>query len=380
MTLPFYALAIFFAALHAFITAYINSTVAIQAAGPGGMLVTFLGGSLIALIGFYCAPMTLSRFGNRRLLTFASGAGLLALIALASGALPAWGILLALMVHIASAPLIGYSLDIFFERSNTTASVTGFARGIFLTSANTALVLAPLLSGLLLEDFGSQMVYSLSALCLALFLSLMLLKSRTFTDPVYLSVSLPHMGRIAAGPLGPVMLAHFTLRVFYGWAPVYLPLYLTLVLGFPWSEAGLILAVALLPFALFELPAGKIADSYLGEREVMAFGFIVLACAIAALWLVPAKTLVVLAIIMFMTRAGAALIEISTETNFFRQVGAEHADAIVLFRMLGPIGWITGISLAALTIALLPMPYAFGVLAVLAFLGLIPALRIHDSK
>lgn len=380
MTLLFYALAVFFAALHAFITAYINSTVALQAVGQSGMLIAFLGGATIALVGFYNAPALLSYIGNRRFLGSVSLCALTALLLLAYAALPGWIILAALVVHIASAPLIGYSLDIFFERSLPQANMTGFARGVFLTAGNTALVLAPLFSGLLLADVGAYAVYAISAASLTLFLVLMLAKRSAFTDPIYLPVSLPHMGRVISGPLGPVIVSHFTLRVFYGWAPVYLPLYLTLVLGFSWVEAGIALAFALLPFALFELPVGKIADRYIGEREIMTFGFIILACAIGALWLVPSKTLLMLAIIMFMTRVGASLIEISTETNFFRQVGAEHADAIVLFRMLGPLGWIAGVGLAALTITLLPMPYAFGILSLVAFLGIIPALSIHDSK
>lgn len=382
MRLLFYACAVFFAALHAFITAYINSTVALQIGGQSGIFLTFLLGSLIALAGFYTASSILRRIGNRRLLLLWCLIDLAALALLSTGIQMPMAQLGALALHIAAAPLIGYSLDLFFERAMPQGRITGFSRGVFLTAGNIALVASPFLSGILLTYAGSAtVIYALSALSLVLFLGIILAGNRSYRDPTYpRQVTLSHIGRTLVGPLGPILASHFTLRVFYGWAPVYLPLYLTLILGFSWTEAGIILAVALLPFALFELPLGTLEDRYCGEREVLCLGFVVLAASIAALWFMPGHSLIAVAAIMFMTRVGAAMVEIATETNFFRQVRAEHADTIVLFRMLGPLGWIAGVSLAATTVLVLPMPYAFGALGAIMLLGLIPALRIHDAR
>lgn len=375
-----YALAIFFAALHSFITAYINSTVALSEGGEHGMLLTFLGASLVALVGFYTAPKLLSSIGNRRFMLLWALIDVLALVFLALSPLSGPLLLAALGLHMAAAPLIGYSLDLFFEQSVPEGGVTGISRGVFLTSGNVALVLSPLLSGLVLGSMGAYMIYGLSAASLLVFLIVIFAITRRFADPAYLPVTLAHMGRVLVGPLGPVLASHFSLRVFYGWAPVYFPLYLTLTLGFSWEEAGAILAIALLPFALFELPLGTLEDRYFGEREVLAIGFLILACSVAALWFVPSHTFLSIAAIMFMTRVGAAFVEIATETNFFREVRAEHADAIVLFRMMGPLGWLVGVGIAALSIALAPMPYAFGILGAVALIGIIPAMRIHDAK
>lgn len=345
------------------------------------MVAAFVGGSLVALLCLYFATPLLSRLGNRWFLFIAVSIDLAALATLALIPDEPLAALVALLFHLAMAPIIGYSLDIFFERALPHDQATGLARGVFLTAGNVALIASPLIAGYILSNHQASLIYGISAGALFIFIVCMLLGNRRYVDPSYPKhATINNLGRTLVGPLGPVIASHFVLRVFYGWAPVYLPLYLTQLLGFSWTETGIILALSLIPFALFELPLGQIEDRYIGEREILVFGFIVLAAAICALWVVPAKTFLAMAVIMFMTRVGASFIEIATETHFFRQVSAEHADAITLFRMLGPIGWIVGVGLAASTLAYMPMPYAFGILSAAALIGIVPALRIHDAK
>lgn len=379
MRMLFCVLTAFLAAFHAYLTVYINSTVALNNGGPWAISSIFVVSAVVALFAFYNAPRMLARLGNRRFITLFSLLGIAALVVLAISHNPI-AILIALGIHVAEAPLIGYSLDIFFEYAVRREGATGVARGLFLTAGNTALVLSPLIAGIVLDHAESSAVYGLAAAFLFVFWSLCMFCSRNFKDPEYRKTNLHGLLKTARGHLGPVIAAQFWLRLFYGWAPVYLPLYLTTILGFTWSQTGFILAIALLPFVLFELPLGRLEDGLLGEREILALGFIILSFSVIALWLTPWHSIIATIITLFLSRTGAAMIEIATETNFFRSVSAENADAIVLFRMMQPLGWIAGVTVAAVTILIIPFPYAFGILGAIVFLGLIPTMRIEDSK
>jgi Na+/melibiose symporter-like transporter len=60
------------------------------------------------------------------------------------------------------------------------------------------------------------------------------------------------------------------LQLFYTFMVIYVPIYLTEVIGFSWSELGLILCIALIPFVLLDSPVGELADKKYGEKEFLS--------------------------------------------------------------------------------------------------------------
>jgi MFS family permease len=68
----------------------------------------------------------------------------------------------------------------------------------------------------------------------------------------------------------------FVLNFFFAWMVIYLPLLLAKEIGFSWDKIGFIFTIMLLPFLLFELPAGILGDRKLGEKELLVFGFVVM--------------------------------------------------------------------------------------------------------
>jgi hypothetical protein len=235
--------------------------------------------------------------------------------------------------------------------------------------------------GLIRTSHSFEMVYLASIAAFIIFLLAMIPLYFRFDDPSYRDVSLRGMrDAFGCADIAPTALAHLSLRIFYALAAIYIPLHLISV-GFSWPEIGLMLGLALLPFMLATFPAGRLADSRLGEKELMVAGFIIMCGALALFSLELPKSFALYAGILFTTRIGAALVDIATETHFFRSVTSRDINSITLFRMLQPIAYIGGVALAGALLLILPLHTAFLVFAGLILaLGLPAALRITDFR
>ena len=160
---------------------------------------------------------------------------------------------------------------------------------------------------------------------------------------------------------------------------IYAPLFL-LQSGYSWQVIGSVFIFALLPYLILDIPVGILADRYFGEVEMMAIGFVILAVALASLSFVPVSLIVFWAIAFFFTRVGAALVEVTTESYFFKQVNESDAALVSLFRMLRPFGLLGGSLLGLLFLPLLGFQYLFAAFGVIILFGIPLALRIRDSR
>ena len=369
----YYSFLVFFAALHAFLPIYINSSVVLQTTGnANAFTLTFALGALCSLTTFYLAPRILSAIGNRWFLIIACGLEGLALLTLSSAPTYMW-VQAEVVLYTSMAPLIGYSLDVFFENSFLNETKTGIARGLFLTSGNTALVLSPIISGFL-AGISFSYVYILASIVLALFLVIALPAIQNFKDPIYIPATFKDFFNACKGDHRAITLAQLVLRIFFGFAAVFMPL-LLLSRDFTWPQIGTILGIALLPFMLFAFPVGRLSDR-IGEKLLLILGFCILGAATYALSFDLPASLSLYTFIFFCTRAGAAIVEVTTESNFFRTVGASDSSAIMLFRMTAPIGALIAVSLGGLALLFISLPALFALVSLLAFFGMIPALYV----
>ena len=115
----------------------------------------------------------------------------------------------------------------------------------------------------------------------------------------------------------------------------------------------------LLPFIIFEIPVGKIADIHFGEKELLSAGFIITAIFTIIISFISIKSFILWAIILFATRVGASLIEITTESYFFKHVKGDDADIISFFRINSPLAYIAGPIAAIISLQFLPFQYIF---------------------
>jgi hypothetical protein len=199
-------------------------------------------------------------------------------------------------------------------------------------------------------------------------------------------------------------MADFLLFFFYSWMTIYTPLYLHKNMGFSWNQIGVILFIMLLPFVYVQFPLGRLADKKYGEKEILSIGFVIMAIFTGIIFFITGgnhvleKTFFVLnlgnleiditwyvilwAAILFVTRIGAASVEIMCDTYFFKKVDSLDTNIISCFRMVGPAAYILGPLFATLlfTFSSFDIQYLFLVLGLIMFIGLKFSLSIKDTR
>jgi len=136
----------------------------------------------------------------------------------------------------------------------------------------------------------------------------------------------------------------------------------------------------LIPFVLFEIPFGYLADKILGEKEIMVTGFIITGCATIALFIFGEKSLIIMAGILFISRIGASAIESMSETYFFKKVSGSDTNIISFFRITTPLAFVVTPLIAGAILVYTSYGHIFLILGICTLLGAIPALLIVDTK
>mgnify|MGYP003393037913 CR=1 FL=1 len=375
----FIYLATLFLSLHYFTTVYVNSSLLSLYASASFISLLYVIGSLINIVGFVFFTPLLRAFGNAKLLILLSLLEFSAVLGLAFVQTPS--LVLALFIfHQALPPLILFTLDIFLENTPHRESKTGGLRGVFLTVTNLALVLAPLIIAGTVKDTNFSYTYLVAALFLIPLLIIAVTSLSKSHEPHYQPLHIKKTVRtfLEDKNLKGVFIANLLLQLFYAWMVVYTPLYLRDI-GLSWQEIGLVFTFMLLPFVLFELPIGRLSDSRFGEKEFMIAGFITLSFSVALMSFITAPSLIMWAILLFLTRTGASFIEITTESYFFKKVHAKDSGLISVFRMTRPLSFIIGPIIGALVLLVFDLNYAFVVFGVLLALGIPASRMIKDT-
>ena len=370
--------------LHWGIVLYINSSYLEQFVTHKTVSLLYVCGSLITMVAFLYASPLLSRFGNVPLAILLTVTEFLALIGMAFTNHVYLAVLL-FVIHQAIAPLFLFNLDIFMEELiGEKEDSTGHRRGLLLTIMSLTAALSSLGMGKLLgtsiPDF--TFAYVAGALILIPFLYIIITQFKNFKDPEY-----PHF-RIAESiklfwkhrDIRNVFFVHFLLQLFFTWMVIYTPLYLSTVLGFHWEHIGIILFMGLLAYVLLEYLIGFAADTYIGEKEMMALGFAVLAISTSWFVFLDESSIIVWMIAMFMTRVGASLVEVTTESYFFKHTHSKDTNLISLFRITRPLSYVIGALLGSLVLYSVEFNMLFVILGFLMIPGLFFAMALKDTK
>ncbi len=275
-----------------------------------------------------------------------------------------------------------YVLDLFLESVTKDESITGNIRGVFLTTGNAAVFLAPFAIALLVigSQYSPLYVFAGVMLLLSLIIAGFGLKISVHVFPHGHSFARTLRELWSANrSIAFVLVAYLLLWTFYSWVTIYAPLLLITVGGYSWQVIGLVTAIALLPFLLLQIPLGILADRRYGETEIMAIGFVIIGIATAALSFVPLSSLVVWTAVFFATRVGAAMIEVSTETYFFKQVTEQDSSLVSLFRMMRSLGFIVGPVVAFVFLPITGLQHVFVVFGLLLLIGIPISLSIRDT-
>ena len=376
--------------LHWAFVLYINSSYIDRLASDRVIDMLYIVGAVATIAGFFYASHILTRFGNIFLIKTLTLIEFCALVGMGLTVNPYIGLSL-FVVHQAVVPIILFNLDVIMEVIiGEREESTGTQRGILLTIMSLTTALAPLALGKLINaahriHIGTSdfvLVYLLSAFFLIPFICVILTRFKTFKDPVY-----PHF-KFREGlaefwryrDIRNVFFAHFLLQLFFTWMVIYTPLYLSNVIGLSWEEIGSVLFVGLMAYVLLEFAIGKIADAYLGEKEMMAFGFAVTAIATSWFVFLSNASIALWMTAMFLTRVGASFIETTTESYFFKHTEGKDTDVISLFRITRPLSYVVGPVLGGLTLHYFSFSFLFVILGLLMIPGLFFAMALKDTK
>jgi MFS family permease len=131
---------------------------------------------------------------------------------------------------------------------------------------------------------------------------------------------------------------------------------------------------------LFELPLGKIADKWFGEKEILIGGTIIISLSTMACSFLLIPNWIFWAILLFITRTGAATVEIMKETYLFKKIDAVDTGIISLSRINVPFSYLVGPVFVSLVLLVLDFKYVFLLLGIIMLLGLKQAWKLKDTK
>ena len=371
----------FIYALHIAIPIYSNSSFLSLFADEQIIGYIYMAGAALGIFGYLIAPSIIRRVGN-----YATSVWLVCIqIALLYGLISSTSPLVLASLFIlqtAIIPLIGLSLDIFLA-VYTNGHKVGTIRGLYTSITNSAWLIAPLLGSLLIGTTSNYRNTYVAAIAMLFpFLYLIHRNFPRFKDPHYTHPSPVQLIKQISSNKNWVKLfvANTILQTFYAWMVVYSPIYLHNTIGFEWTEIGIILTIMLLPFALIQYPLGKIADKKYGEKELMAIGFIIMAAATAIIPLISEKSLLMWALILFVTRIGAAMTEIMIEIYFFKTVSSRDSAVLGSFRITRHVSYFIAPIITSVGLLFTTTPYLFTIVGAVTLLGLYPALTIKDTN
>lgn len=353
-------------ALSTAIPTYIQSNFIEQYVGLTGVSLFFVAANFITFFVIIFFPNYIKKLNNffvTKVVLAIHGASLLAL----SVANSASSVFIAFLFLSITSNLIWINMDFFVESFSTHAK-TGRIRTMYFTFINLGWIIAPLFASYLIKLGDYSWPFLASALILIPFYLIFLYHSKDLQDKVkYHKINILRtlkniwLNRNLRG----IFSLSLLLNLFFNTAVVFIPIYLHINLGIGWDKLGLVFAFMLLPFILFEIPAGIIADKKLCEKEIFEIGFAILIISLVSFFWVKSTSVIIWAFLLFFSRIGASLIEAMRESYFFRIVEVEDVEYIDFFRTTTPLGYLLGSALGILVFKFYALENLFLILAII---------------
>lgn len=334
--------------------------------------------TVLCVIAFPKTIKSLSNFVTTKITVALFGASLLSLSLVDGPTSAFWSIIFFTV----ASNLLWINMDILVETFSKNAS-TGTIRTVYFTFINLGWIISPTLSSRLIELSGYQLIFVVAAfLTVPVFFILSKQKDNLKREAKYHHENFYSVLKNTwkNKNLRGIFFIALLLQIFYNTAVVYLPIYLHQNLGITWGDLGLMFSIMLIPFLIFEIPAGIIADKYLGEKEFLFSGFLILIISLLLFFFVKTTNFWAWAGILFFSRIGASLVEAMRESHFFKLVDAKDISYINLFRTASPVGYIIGPVLAVIILAMLPINYIFLAIALLTLSAFYFIYSIEDTK
>lgn len=371
-------LANLFFSFHYNVLVYVNSSFLSEFFTPTGVALLYILGSIGNILLFFLALRFEHQHGNRIFFSLILFVELLAVAGLALASTPLATALLFIIFQ-STFLLIVFSLDLFLEAENSKRN-TGTIRGMYLTLGNLALVLSPLLIAWIAPQGEFRHLYIVSAFFLLPLFYLAAFSFKSFRDGKPRFTNLPFRAWSGSKNIEHVTFVRLSLTIFYSLMVIFMPLYLNKFIGFSWTEISLIFTIMLLPFVLFEIPFGRLADKWCGEKELMTLGLFIIGICLILMPFIQTPHLILWTILLFVSRVGASMTEITAESYFFKHVDKRDDGLITIFRLTWPAGFIIGPLIAIISLALLPFEAVFIFCAVIMLTSMNASAKLEDTR
>ncbi len=285
------------------------------------------------------------------------------------------------LIHTVVISLIAFNMDIFIENVSDNVSIMGSVRATYMTVSSITFVISPILVSLLVMESSYMYVYIASSIFL-LPLAYFFRPLQKVTTPKveHINIRDTVLAYLKDKNLYNIFMANFLLQLFYAFMVIYVPLYLSKYIGFAWSEIGFLFTIMLLPFILFEVPVGDLADDKYGEKEFLTIGFIIMGLATIFISFITLKVFWIWATVLFITRVGASVVGVASESYFFKKVKADKSDVIGFFRITKPIAYIVAPIIATVALQFVGFQYIFILIGACMILGTRYSLALIDTK
>lgn len=374
-----YVLGFIFAFVSA-IPAYINSSFIESITNENAVGIIYTLGSIITLLFFVIISRLLKKYGSYKVTICLTFFHLINFLCLAFVPQHSF-VIFSFMLSSAIGTMIYFNFDIFVEHYSANV-VTGRIRSVYLTCINLAWLLSPWLAGLIVGKTEYRNVYFVVAMIMIPIIMLISLYLKDFKDPDYKTFDV--ISTLKSFGLNKnikdILWSSVLLQLFYSWMIIYTPIYLNRYLGFDWESIGIIFSIMLLPFVFIQIPLGYLADKKYGEKEILSIGFVIMGISTAIIPLIHSHSAIVWGIILFITRIGAAMVEVMNDTYFFKKVNDKNLNLINLYRAATPMTYVISPIIATILIVSFPIQVIFYVLGSIMILGLRFSLAIEDTK
>lgn len=371
-----------FLAISSAIPAYINSSFIENSVSIRYVGLFFVIANTITFFSMFFFPSMIRKLGNLFSTKIVIIVNILSMGVLMTNPRPIYLFVFFVLMWM-SSNLVWINMDIFVE-SFTKNINTGKTRAIYFTFMNLGWIFSPFIaSRLVVGDNNYNFVYLASILILFVFYIIIVSHQKIISKKVNfasakIKATLADFWKNAS--LRGVYFVSFFLNLFFNSAVVFVPIYLHINLGFEWSTLGIMFSIMLIPFILVEIPAGIIADKYLGEKEMIFGGLLILTISLFLFFFVKSTSPFVWGALLFFSRIGAALVEEMRESRFFKIVNAKHVGHINFLRTSYPLGYLVGSGLGVLVLSFYPVQYLFLFLGIIFLFSFYFVYIIKDSK
>lgn len=358
---------------------YLESDYFKTATGSDNVTVFFIFAYSIALVLIFNWHRLIRAFGKKRV--FLGNLFVKAVVVLTLANLPVGktGILF-LMGYIILTVLSWIDLDILLETCSRDKK-TGQIRGAYLTIMNAGYLVAPFFAGTIIDKYGFQPVFFAAAMLIFAVWIICFFKLKNIDSTTAKGVNFMELLKKLSVRKNVLRIYYvsFLLEFFYALMIIYTPLYL-LELGFSWTEIGIVFTIMLLPFVLFQYPAGWLADKKYEERDMIVFSLLVMAFSTLAIFFISSKSLFLWALVLFCTRIGASLIEVLRDSYFYKRIDCRDVDIINFFRSVRPAAYIIGLLIATPVAYCLHIRFVFPLISIFVITGIFAAKNMASSR